>query len=682
MNPPNRSQTDNVDSARQQILSLVREIELLSDSKAAADLFYPEYLKRVVMALGADAAAIWMLDERQQGLALKYHVQRIALGIFENPQAASKYQQLLHEALQSGGVRVYRSSDPRVAELPTPHVLITGALQQGTKQLGVLMILQRSEAPEEARAGYLQFVEQICSFVPRYIRNFEQPSGGGLDSGKELQDLRRMLLEVHGSLKVGEIASVAANDGAKFLGCDRVSVAERYGVRTIVRAVSGQESVNARANLIRLMGRLVEQVLATGERLQYSGKPEGIAPQMEEPLAEFLDVSRARLLTVLPIMPREPTTTAEGESTKSGPRKPSEKKQPLGALVVEQVTENRFRPDFELRLEVLAEHLGQALTNAQEQQSIFLLPLWQAIGKKTSFLRGRRLVQVLAVLATIAVLACVMAFVPWDYRVEGDGRLMPVHRQNVFAPWDGKVVEIHVASGQHVEKGEVLLKLQNEELHARWLTTSNEMNEKRKQLLALQAEVAEAERSMTREDQIRLRGKISQTQIELEGATKRLEVLSDLEKSLVVHSPLSGTVATFQVVQLLTNRPVRRGDLLLEVMDETGPWRLELEVPEQRLGHILEGQEQLETPNLPVEFVLASATESTHEAKLESSATRSVTSEESGAVIEVFASLDASRLPHQRIGSEVKAKINCGKQSLGYVLFGDVIEFVRKRLWL
>ena len=33
-------------------------------------------------------------------------------------------------------------------------------------------------------------------------------------------------------------------------------------------------------------------------------------------------------------------------------------------------------------------------------------------------------------------------------------------------------------------------------------------------------------------------------------------------------------------------------------------------------------------------------------------------------------------------GAEVIAKIDCGRRSLGYVLFGDVIEFIRKRFWL
>lgn len=677
MNEPNRSSTEGVDSARQQILALVREIEMLADSNVAAEFFYPEYLKRVAMALGADAAVVWLLDD-QQMLTLKHFVQRMPMGIFENPQARASYEGVLREALQSGGVRVFRPGDSRVGNVPTPHILIVGALQQGTKPLGVLQILQRSEAPEEARAGYLLFVEQICTFVPRYFRSQEQPVAT-LDAGKELQDLQRILLELHGSLQVSQVASVAANDGAKFLGCDRVSLIEQYGTRAVVRAVSGQESVNSRANLVRLMARLTEQVLATGEPLRYSGQPEELAPQIEEPLAEFLDVSRSRLLTIVPVMPRD--TPAE-ESASDERRKKSAKKRPLGALVVEQVTDSRLRPDFQTRLDVLSEHVAQALTNAQEHQLIPLVNFWKTIGTQAAALRGRRLAQAIAALAAVVLIAVVLVFVPWNYRVEGTGRLMPVVRQNVFAPWDGKVAEIHVASGQPVEKGQLLLRLKNEELHARWLTTSTEMNEKRKQLLALMGELAESGSRLTREEVVRLQGRIVQTQIEMEGAEKRLAALTDLEKSLLVHAPQAGVIATFQVTEMLTNRPVRRGELLLEIMDQTGPWRLELEVPEQRLGHVLLGQEQLHTPGLPIEFVLATATESTYPATLEAIATRSASSEEGGTVVEVFASFDPREVPDPRIGAEVIAKINCGKRSLGYVLFGDVIEFIRKRLWL
>jgi hypothetical protein len=127
---------------------------------------------------------------------------------------------------------------------------------------------------------------------------------------------------------------------------------------------------------------------------------------------------------------------------------------------------------------------------------------------------------------------------------------------------------------------------------------------------------------------------------------------------------------------------VKRGDLLLEVMDPQGDWRLELDVPENRLGHVLQAQEKHADGRLPVRYVLATATEETYDGSLESISTRSVISETEGTVVPLYASLAdvAPRAP--RIGAEVVAKIDCGRKSLGYVLFGDVIEFVRKRFWL
>ena len=44
---------------------------------------------------------------------------------------------------------------------------------------------------------------------------------------------------------------------------------------------------------------------------------------------------------------------------------------------------------------------------------------------------------------------------------------------------------------------------------------------------------------------------------------------------------------------------VQRRMSQLEVMDPAGPWRLELDVPENRLGHILKAQEKVADGRLP-----------------------------------------------------------------------------------
>ena len=104
---------------------------------------------------------------------------------------------------------------------------------------------------------------------------------------------------------------------------------------------------------------------------------------------------------------------------------------------------------------------------------------------------------------------------------------------------------------------------------------------------------------------------------------------------------------------------------------------MELEVAEKRMGHIFRAQQALKSFHLPVEFVPATSTVDKYNGVLQEIATRSETSEK-GSVVEVIISTDKNKLPNLRIGAEVAAKINCGVRSLGYVLFGDVIEAAQR----
>ena len=141
-------------------------------------------------------------------------------------------------------------------------------------------------------------------------------------------------------------------------------------------------------------------------------------------------------------------------------------------------------------------------------------------------------------------------------------------------------------------------------------------------------------------------------------------------------------VAGFQLDQLLQNRPVQQGELLLEVMHDTGPWRLELEVEGSRMGHVLRAWNASPDHKLPSTSSRQPPPSRRFTGELDEIATRSAVSSDQSNIFECFVATDATQIPNLRIGAEVRAKISCGKRSLGYVLFGDVIEFVRQRLWL
>jgi multidrug efflux pump subunit AcrA (membrane-fusion protein) len=283
----------------------------------------------------------------------------------------------------------------------------------------------------------------------------------------------------------------------------------------------------------------------------------------------------------------------------------------------------------------------------------------------------------------------VLAVVPWEYRIDATGRLMPITQREVFAPWDGQVVELWIQDGQRVTKGDRLLQLRSDELAAERATVESELLEKRKLLVSLNVQRDEATQQGKREDALRLQGKAVETSVELEGAARQLEILKDRYDRLTVLAPITGVVTTFQIHQLLQNRPVQRGEVLLQVMDDQADWHLELEIPEHRLGRVLMEQQRRTTQSqppvgafveLPVTYRLLTQPDASYSARLTSLSTRAVAADPQGSVIEARASLENS-LPQCTIGAEVRARVSCGPSYLGDVLFGDLIEFAQKYLW-
>ena len=159
------------------------------------------------------------------------------------------------------------------------------------------------------------------------------------------------------------------------------------------------------------------------------------------------------------------------------------------------------------------------------------------------------------------------------------------------------------------------------------------------------------------------------------------------DEKLIIRAQADGRIPDFQLRQLLEDRPVRAGDHLFDIMNEEGPWHMELLVEEKRMGHLLRAQrEQVaegKSPELEGEFKLASQPEKEFECHLTKVATRSTTDTELGTAFELTAvANEGQELPPQRIGVEVTVHLYCGKTSLAYWCFGDVVEFVQKYIWL
>jgi multidrug efflux pump subunit AcrA (membrane-fusion protein) len=310
------------------------------------------------------------------------------------------------------------------------------------------------------------------------------------------------------------------------------------------------------------------------------------------------------------------------------------------------------------------------------------LRLWQTLGHGVEWFHGRRLAKTLAALAGLIIVVAALWLVPYDYRVTGKGKLMPVRRHQIFAPENGDVIQLFVRGGDKVKKGQPLLQLRNEQLAAELNENLSKLEQAAQQALSSGAESDLARNEGDKQGTLKTSMARRKAQIEMEGLTDIVKIQQERIDKLLLKAPMDGRIASFQLEETLQNRPVQQGELLLEDMDETGPWRLELEVEGSRMGHVLRAWKASPDHKLDVEFIPATALESTFDATLDSISPRSAVSSDQSNIFEMYASTDASKIPDLWIGAEVRAKINCGRRSLGYVLFGDVVEFIRQKLWL
>jgi multidrug efflux pump subunit AcrA (membrane-fusion protein) len=678
-----------------------------------------EFLRLVLGELGAKVGAIWVSGEGQLVPAVAIGVEET--GLFEGVEGKKFLQQILTDTLRQARSQTFDTDgliEPRAfghATLFLSPLLIPNA------KSGVILVVERPNLPQQQRLGVMRHIELRCQELSRQIAMTAVPAsqpafnpqlsssgpvlmpstGPALISTATAPVISMMpainsvnsaetrssldskavldyVLSLQRSLDLNEVANVIVNDGRILFGVDRVGLAIRRGRKAVIKAISGQESVHPRGNLIRALQRLTQKVITAGESFRFDGALNAVPKQLEEPLADFIQESGTRFLLIVPLI--EPERLVKPEDPMGGGKPRNIERKTIGALIVEQMSSSEPSPQLKGTLDFVTDHIAAATYNSRAHSSIFLLPLWRTLGWFFEWLRGRRLAIALAILVLISAAAAAMVVVPWEYRVDARGLLMPVIQREVFAPEDGQVDTLLVQGDALVNEGDPLIKLTNHELEAKAVEVLAKLQEKKKEVNSLKAQENEAEKSGKPEDKLRAHGKFLETQVEVIGLQSQYDLLQSRLERLIVRAPIKGKVTTFQIEQLLLNRPVKKGEVLLQVMDEDGDWHLELEIAEHRVGRILKARKAL-SPELPIDYRLLTSPESSYKATLQSLATRTVTAEEKGSVLEARATLDKSNFPKPTIGAEVRARIGCGESFLGDVLFGDVIEFIQKYLW-
>lgn len=500
--------------------------------------------------------------------------------------------------------------------------------------------------------------------------------------GRRKQEWRRLLLDeverfvpaVHEKLSVAHAAYVVVNDGRKIIGCDRLTILLGRKGRYWITAASGVDEIEPRSQAAKLLVRLATPVAATGEPLYFQGRSDDLAPQIRDALSDYLDETYVKEITVIPLVPPTPTAVDETQSVRR------RNQPPIGVLVMEWFESVSAKEGRRERAEMVSQHAALAVAKAWEHESIPLLPLWKACaGIGRLFAPGVRVKTYAALVAAVAAVAA-LCLIPTDFVLHARGTLQPQLRRHVFAPHDGTVKAIYVRHGESVIAGQLLLELNNTDLEVSLADTVGERTVAAEQLLATELALFERASRLAPKERQELAGRRSELQQKLAGLDEQIKLLQRKRAALRIVSPIAGEVATWEVDQLLRDRPVRQGQTLLDVAESSGPWELELRVPESGIGRLLAAQAE-QGESLRVSYRLASEPRTDRSAVVREVQHAAEVRDEEGNLVLAKANLGTDPLPMLRPGAEATAKIYCGRCSLGYAWLHDAVDFVRMKIW-
>ena len=252
--------------------------------------------------------------------------------------------------------------------------------------VGMVEILMDPTRRAATQKSTLRFVSDLCDLAGTYLKNRQMRQM--MSQQRLWNQLEGFTHQIHGSLDLKETAYAVANDGKRLVGCDRMSVAMKIGGRVLVEAVSGQEVVEQRANLIRELTRLCKVVIRSGEDLVYTGNTEGFSPDIRDALELYVDESGSKLVIVTLLHKPDAVGDAQRES------EPKQGERFRSAAWWPSKSATRWPRPMRSQERVVSRHASTALWNA-EHDKIFLLPVLKLLGSPGRFFRGRMLAKIL-----------------------------------------------------------------------------------------------------------------------------------------------------------------------------------------------------------------------------------------------------------------------------------------------
>lgn len=705
--PKSQVNTPDLEQERRRIALRLEEVAKLSESNVAPAAFYGEMLKRLLESLAAPAGAVWGRTS-QGNLQLQYQINLKEIGLDQNEEARKGHEELLRQAILQrrpfhvpphSGVGVREDGKPAAGNL-TDYLLLITPILVNQEPAGIIEVWQHGNRPSQAVTGWLQFMTYMAELSSRYQRN--QIVGHLSGQQQVWTQLEAFTRQVHASLHPTEVAYHAANEGRRLIDCDRLSVAVRqYGSKARIEAVSGADVVERRSNLVRLMRALCEQVIKWGEKLVFNGvRDDSLPPKVLEALDGYLAESNSKLLVVQPLRD-------ERESGKRPPR---------SALLMECFEPPAEPQQLIARLDVVARHATPALYNAVEHRRIPGRLIWQPLAKVQDGIGGKAKAITAVAVGLVSFLVAMLFLVPYELKLDSTGKLLPCVRRTIYPPTAGLVREFKVDQKTVVLEDSHLAVLESTELAQKLIALEAAYQGAEQEARAAHHSAdtdlkPQEKRSLWEQESFKKRF-VDLKRKELKEFIKRNNANPLLPGEFYLHAPLftpeekrrlsrlEWTVLNGNFKDEWLNRPAKPSDPILKLGAKEGPWEIELRIPQKHISQVLKAYERSDVKEidgvkvLDVDFLLRSDAMATYRGLLfrdripsEAVPNRDEKDESEPEVI-TYVNIDhpsidpADRLSRGALtsGTEIHAKVRCGKHRMGYSLLYGVWEFFYEKV--
>lgn len=502
----------------------------------------------------------------------------------------------------------------------------------------------------------LEGLTQVKSMTERKFKHLVRSTSQDRLEASQFVKFSQIVLS---SWRLLKTSANVANELCRVHNFDRVSVAQRRGRSWRIIAISNQEFVNRKSRAVRALEQLIYAVMQTNRvfRLNDQEYPSRIASKVEG----YRECNEVRSMVVFPV---SSSTDVELNDKNVG----GSDVVPIASIVIES-----FDGEVPCEIEdtdVYLEVCRSAIRNSLRYDNLPLVGLVEAFRSFFGIDGVRSQRYRLSAILLVPLIIFLLFFIQADFYVSGKGKVLPVSRQRVYAEVDGVVTQVSVDHGSEVAAGDLLIQLRNPDLDIESEKIAGDILELDEKLRAMVAS-----RVVNLDSKPGDERSIKGLRAQLETLKHLAETLGQKKKKLRVESPIQGQVVTWNVRETVLDRPIQRGQVLLEISQLDGRWEAVVSLPIRKVGFVRE----YGVHNQRVVIAIPSRSEVWFSGILEDLEMESRLEADGTQGVLAKIGLD-ERFDSEVSNNLVVAKIYCGKRSLGFIWLHEAWYYVQENV--